>query len=293
MSNWGRWGPGDQRGTLNWITPSHVASAAALVETGEVVSMALPLDRDGPQPAGGARTNISHVMTRTGRVQPETGGFQWMDDLVIMYPQGATQVDALAHVGYDGALYNGVPTETVDELGAHRLGVETLAGGISGRGVLLDLPRHHGCAQLPADHVVTPSDLDACAVAQGCPVLAGDIVLIRTGWMHELRERGPRAYMAREPGIDLPVTEWLADHRVAFLASDNWGVEVVPSVSGATMPVHCVVIRDLGMCLGEMLDLDELAHRCAERNRWCFLFVAQPLPISGGVGSPVNPTAIF
>jgi kynurenine formamidase len=255
--------------------------------------MALPLDKDGPQPPSSPRTNLVHVMTRTGRVQPEPGGFQWMDDLVVMYPQSATQVDALAHVGYDGFLYNGVRIGTVDEKGAHRLGVDTLSGGISGRGVLLDLPRHLGVQRLPPAYVVTPAELDSCAAAQGSDVLAGDIVLIRTGWMQELRERGPEAYMAQEPGIDLPVTVWLADHRVAFLASDNWAVEVVPSVTGAIMPVHCVVLRDLGMCLGEMFQLEDLARSCAGLGRWCFLFVAQPLPITGGVGSPVNPLAIM
>ncbi len=293
VSNWGRWGARDERGTLNWITPAQVASAARLAETGEVVSLAIPLDKDGPQAPGSARTNLVHVMTRTGRVQPERGGFQWMDDLVIMYPQGATQVDALAHVGYDGFLYNGFPTGTVDELGAHRLGVDTLSGGITGRGVLLDLPRHLGMQSLPPDHVVTPVDLDSCAATQACEILEGDIVLIRTGWMQELSAGGPEAYLAREPGIDLPVAGWLADHHVAFLASDNWAVEVVPSLSDASMPVHCVVIRDLGMCLGEMFQLDDLARACARLNRWCFLFVAQPLPITGGVGSPINPLAIL
>jgi kynurenine formamidase len=118
-------------------------------------------------------------------------------------------------------------------------------------------------------------------------------VLIRTGWMNELRERGPAAYLAREPGVDLPVTAWLADHRVAFLASDNWAVEVVPSMGAASMPVHCVVIRDLGMCLGEMFQLEDLARACDELGRWCFLFVAQPLPVTGGVGSPLNPMAVL
>ena len=171
--------------------------------------------------------------------------------------------------------------------------METLSGGIAGRGVLLDLPRFLGVGRLQSSHVVTPAELDSCAAAQGCEVGDGDIVLVRTGWIQELREQGPKAYMEREPGIGLPVTEWLTERHVAFVASDNWGVEAVPSASGASMPVHCVVVRDLGMCIGEMFDLEQLARRCAEQDRWCFLFVAQPLVISGGVGSPLNPMAIL
>lgn len=293
LSNWGRWGPLDQLGTLNWTSPAHVAAAARLVQTGRVVSLGLPLDADGPQVPGGARSNPVHVMTRTGAVTPEPGGFTWMDDLLVLYPQGATQIDALAHVGYDGLLYNGVPVSSVGAAGAERLGVEVIAAGVHGRGVLLDVPRSLGVDRLAPDHEITPDQLGGCARAQGLQVGEGDVVLVRTGWMQQLHEHGPRAYLEREPGLGLAAAAWLVERRVAFLASDNWGVEVAPGAGDDSMPVHCVLVRDVGMPLGEMFDLEELARACAELGRWEFFFAAHPLRITGGTGSPLEPKALL
>jgi kynurenine formamidase len=293
LSNWGRWGDEDQRGTLNWTTPEHIAAAAGLVRDGEVISLGLPLDANGPQASGGPRMNPVHIMTRTAETPPEPGGYQWMDDYLVMYPQGATQLDALSHVAYDGFLYNGVPAGTVGPAGAARLGVQGLRDGITGRGVLLDLPRHLRLDRLAADRVIEPADLDACLAAQGTDVGEGDILLLRTGWLGELRQGGPRSYLAREPGIALPATRWLAERHVAFVASDNWGVEVAPPTGQESMPVHCVLVRDMGMPLGEMFDLDALAVSCAQRQRWEFFFTAHPLQITGGTGSPLDPKAIL
>ena len=293
VSNWGRWGPGDELGTLNWITPESVVAAAGLVRAGAVVSLGLPLDANGPQAPGSARFNPVHVMTRTSAAPPEPGGFQWMDDLLIIYPQGATQVDALSHVAYDGLLYNGVPAAAVGAGGAARHGVEALRGGIIGRGVLADLPRHLGVDRLAPNHVVTPAEVDSCLASQGVEPAAGDVLLLRTGWIRELRDQGAAAYLAREPGIDLPMTAWLAEHRTAFLAADTWGIEVAPATSGDTMPVHCVLVRDMGMPLGEIFNLEALSEACARHTRWEFLFAAHPLQITGGVGSPLEPKAIL
>lgn len=293
LSNWGRWGSADRRGTLNWITPERVVAAAALIETGEVVTMGLPLDADGPQPPDGVRPNPVHSMTRTPEVAPEPGGFQWMDDMITMSPQSATQLDALSHVAYDGFFYNGVPLEAVTAEGASELGVETLREGIVGRGVLVDLPRHLGVDRLDVGHVVTPEELDACLAAQGVAPQQGDVLLVRTGWMRTLRDQGRSAYMSTEPGVGLPVTAWLAEHRIAFVASDNWGLEVVPPLGPENMPVHCVLVRDLGMTVGEMFDLEHLAEVCSRHDRWQFFFSAHPLQITGGTGSPLEPKAIF
>jgi len=293
VSNWGRWGAGDALGTLNWITPEVIAGAASLVTAGEVVSLGLPLDENGPQPPEGVRPNPVHRITRSPEVPPEAGGFQWMDDTIEMSTQCATQLDALSHVAYDGWFYNGVPLASFDEAGASRLGIETLRSGITGRGVLVDLPGHLGVDRLEPDLVVTPELVDAALAAAGVEPAAGDIVLIRTGWIRTLREEGASAYMRREPGVSLEFTAWLARHRTAFVASDNWGLEVVPPRGEESMPVHCVLVRDMGMTIGEMFDLEALAEVCRRLQRWTFLFSAHPLQITGGTGSPLEPKAIF
>jgi kynurenine formamidase len=173
--------------------------------------------------------------------------------------------------------------------------MEHLAAGIHGRGVLADLPRHLGVPRLARDHEVTVTQLEECLHAQGTALGEGDVLLVRTGWLQVfLHDRDRGRYMATEPGIGMDVARWLHSRRVAFLASDNWGVEVVPAGSPAEeMPLHCVLVRDMGMPLGEMFDLEQLAGRCAAEGRWEFWFSCLPLPITGGVGSPVAPVAVF
>jgi len=294
LSNWGRWGPDDQLGTLNLLTPERVAAAARLVEAGEVVPLGLPLDADGPQVPGGGRFNPVHVMTRTAAATPSPSGFHYMDDLLVLYPQSATQVDALAHVAYDGRLYNDTPVELVGNAGAARLGVETMRRGIVGRGILVDLPRQLGVGRLDPRTTIGPAELDACLAAQGVVPEPGDILLLRTGWLQVFREEGAAAYLAAAPGLGLEAAGWLREHDIAFTAADTWSVERVPAVDPREeMPVHCVLVRDLGMPLGEMLDLELLAQRCEDRGRWAFWFSAEPLAITGGVGSPIEPKAIL
>ncbi len=95
-----------------------------------------------------------------------------------------------------------------------------------------------------------------------------------------------------EPGLGIDCARWLRDCGVAAVGSDNWAIEVIPSESGETLPLHCILIRDMGMPLAEILDLDALAAECAGDGAWSFMFVAPPLHISNAVGSPVTPIAI-
>ncbi|MET0628599.1 MAG: cyclase family protein, partial [Acidimicrobiia bacterium] len=113
LSNWGRWGPDDERGATNLITPDRVVAAAALVRTGKVFDLGIPFDESGPQTGTGIRQNPLHLMSATGTNQDFAGGFRYTDDIVVMALQCATQWDALAHVFYDDQLYNGYPATEV------------------------------------------------------------------------------------------------------------------------------------------------------------------------------------
>jgi hypothetical protein len=295
LSNWSRWGADDTLGTLNLISPEVRAAAIRLVSSGVVIPLGLDVGKDGPQSPGRARANPVHIMTRTGAAAAEPGGFTYTDDLLIIHTQGGTQLDGLAHVSYDGQLYNGHPSSSVDERGAEWLGVENFRGGIQGRGILLDVPRLLGVDRLPAGHLISVGELERCLTEAGIELRAGDTLLIRTGWLRLFLDDDDReGYLEQEPGIGIAATEWLAVHDVAFVASDNWGIERVPGERpDETMPVHCVLIRDLGMPLGEMFDLERLSEHCVSEQRWEFLFSCLPLPITGGVGSPVSPIATF
>ncbi|GLY76175.1 cyclase family protein [Actinoallomurus iriomotensis] len=293
VSNWGRWGAEDERGTTNLITPQNIVEAARLVRKGAVFELGVPLDADGP-PAFPGRIAPLHLMTETGAGQEYPGGARWSDDYVVMPLQAGTQWDAFAHVWYDGMLYNGFPEDTIGPHGARRCSIDALAGGVTGRGVLLDVARHSGVDWLEGGHVIGPETLDAVAERQGTEIRPGDILLVRTGWWGKFAaERDGAGWISTEPGLGLACVRWIRDHDLAALAMDNWGIEVAPGEDpAATNPVHCVLLRDVGIPLGEIFDLEALADDCADDGRYEFLFTAPPLKVAGAVGSPISPLAL-
>jgi kynurenine formamidase len=293
LSNWGRWGPEDERGTTNLIVPEMIAAAARLVREGAVFALGIPLDGDGPQP-GGFRVNPIRLMSENGQEQELPGGLTWADDYVFMPLQAGSQYDALAHVHYDGKLYNGHPGRGVTSKGAQRCGIDTQAKGIAGRGVLLDIARLRGLDWLPGGEVITPADLEAAEREQGVTVGRGDILLIRTGWWRKfLHDRDANAFMETEPGLGLACAQWLRERDVAVVGADNQAIEVVPGEHKDSMfELHMVLIRDMGLTLAEILDLEELAEACAADGSYEFFYVGTPLKFTRAVGSPINPLAI-
>jgi kynurenine formamidase len=289
---WGRWGADDEIGAANLVTPERIVAAARLVTRGAVFDLGIPLDADGPQ-VGDFRPNPVHVMTLTGEGQDFPGGMHFSDDTIFMGLQSATQWDSLAHVYYDDTLYNGQPSSTITASGASRNSIDKMSRRLVGRGVLLDIARLKGVEHLQLGEEITPDDLDAAVAAQGVTVEPGDILLVRTGWRAMFtRTRSPEQFMAGEPGLALECADWIAQHEISAVASDNWAVEVIPSPNGDSLPLHLVLIRDMGVTLGEMFDLEALAADCAEDGRWAFLLSAAPMKVTAAVGSPISPVAI-
>jgi len=300
-SNWGRWGKDDQRGTLNFATPERVLAACQLPRSGRVVSCALNFDQHGPQTGFAGRHNPIHVMLAdgcdalAGAQDFLPGGFRYADDAVTMPLQCGTQWDALAHVFYDGRMYNDRDIKWVASGGAVVNGIEHMKHGVVARGVLLDLPRWKRVPWLEDGTPILPEDLDGCAEAQGVTIDPGDAVLVRTGHMTRcLEQKSWQGYCGGPaPGLSLHCARWLYEREVAAVATDTWGVEVIPNETpDCFQPLHMVAIRDMGCLFGEIFHLDALAAACAEDGRYAFLFVAPPLPITGAVGSPINPLAI-
>lgn len=288
--NWGRWGADDERGAANFITEALVRGAATLVKRGKVYSLSLPIQQRGV-PVFPRRTPCLHFMTLDGGDYAagfsRKGGFQTSDDYISLPTHGTTHIDALAHVWYDDKLYNGYLGSTVRSTGAQKLGIDKLKQ-LVGRGVHLDLCAWKGVDRLEGGYVVTVADLEGCAEAQGTPIKSGDIVLFRTGWQQVFKSAGSGEFFEAEPGIGIEAARWLGERGVTAIGSDNYGVEVVPTEHGDPAPVHRMLIRDYGMYLLELFVLDELA----KDKVYEFLFVAAPLMITGGVGSPINPLAL-
>jgi kynurenine formamidase len=157
---------------------------------------------------------------------------------------------------------------------------------------LVDIARLRGVDWLDGGTVITPADLEAAEDAQAVTVGEADFLLVRTGWRKRLLAEGREGWMNTEPGLGIDCARWLHERRVAAVGSDNWAIEVMPGETEAMLPLHCILIRDMGMPLAEILDLEALAEDCAADGKWSFLFVAPPLHISNAVGSPVTPIAI-
>lgn len=298
--NWGKWGPDDELGTLNYITPDVIVKAARLVRRGAVFSLAIPFDSRGPQINQPRRFNPIHKMILTGPdfttgAVKRPGGAGFADDMVIMPLQCATQWDALSHCFLDGKLYNGYDANLVSSEGAKKNGIEKMARGVVARGVLLDVARVKGVEWLDPGYAITTEDLEAAVRAHGVTVGTGDALLIRTGQMAMCRTRGGWGDYAGgdAPGLSFKTAGWINERQIAAVATDTWGMEVRPNeIPDSYQPLHQVLIPNMGLLVGEIFHLEELAADCATDKTYEFLFVAPPLPITGAVGSPVNPLAI-
>lgn len=304
--NWGRWGEDDVLGTLNLIDEPKRIAAAGLVQRGTVVSLSQSFDTNGPQKGWRRRTNPVHTMTDTG-TDAERGnqgfphGIGGADDVISMPLQCSTQWDGLGHIFDHGMAWNGRRAgDVVTSEGDLVTGIEHTASVIVSRGVLLDVARHlrPETGELEDGYAITAADLDATIAAQGASsaVGRGDIVLVRTGQLARTRRDGWGDYAGGPaPGLSLTTAGWLHRTEIAAIATDTWGFEVRPNEFDvpAFQPLHQVVIPNLGLTIGELWDLDELAAVCAEQGRYEFLLSAAPLRITGAVGSPINPVAIL
>src|SRR5262249_43746077 len=195
LKNWGKWGPNDELGVLNYITPQDIVSAAKLVRKGRVFGLGLPLDENGPQRGlFGGRWNLIHHMLATGTdavagkhdVAP---GLRYADDAINVPTQAGTQLDALSHVFLGDKMWNGYPPTLGDSRAAHKNGIEKFANKIVGRGVLLDVARWKGIPYLEDGYGITAAELDATARSQGVEVRRADFVLVRTGQMEDRLSR--------------------------------------------------------------------------------------------------------
>jgi kynurenine formamidase len=280
-------GYADGLGALNWLTPERVLAASKLVRTGQVVGLNAPLT--WPDPPLYGRRRVEHVILRT-----KGGGFD--DRLDGFFTQCSTQWDGFRHVVdpiTDGH-YN-------PHLDPHP-GVEAWAGGIVGRGVLLDPEWQRAQSGRPLTwqrrDVITVDDLERCAEAQGVEIRVGDILLIRTGWQTGYQGASPEIQEAlggtypANPGIEpsRDMAAWLWERGIAAAASDSPTLEAWPREGEPLL--HYDLVR-LGIPIGELWWLDELAGLCRASGRWEFLLTSAPLNLIGGAGTPANALAIL
>lgn len=287
LSNWGRWGPDDELGAANLITPAKRAEAAALVTEGFTVSLASNAQNyrsaDVPCPVEWSMVRA----TRTGASD------------TIAYPcihgPGTTHLDAFAHVFFDGKMWNGYDVDglvTMDG-GAAKNSIMTVKDGLVTRGVLYDMPRLKGVPWLEPGTRITVEDLEAWEAQTGVRVGSGDAFLIRWGRWARQDALGPFDTGREAAGLDNNVIPWLKERDVAIAGWETPGYAPQPDGDLRRTALHDFALTILGIQVLDRADFQALAEAAAERNRWEFMVTIAPLPIPNGTGSPVNPIAMF
>ena len=235
-SNWGKWGPDDEVGSLNYLTPEHVLTSAQSIQSGKTFTLGVPIAHPDGDPIWPGRPAAQRYNIRdrgdflAGAGIDYPGGLQDADDMIVMMLQGTTQYDALGHTWYDDNIWNGYPAETTAG-GLKKASVFSLADkGIVGRGVLIDMARHRGKKVLGRGETFTHEDLLAAAQSQGVEIRKKDILVIRTGWIGSFyytpAEEFYRDFL--EPGLTYSpeLVEWFHEMEIPSLATDTIANEV-------------------------------------------------------------------
>jgi len=287
LSNWGRWGKDDQLGASNLITPAKRKQAAALIKEGFTVSLANDVGTertvDDPSP-------YEHVMTSASAAGAG-------DTLAVSFHgYYHTHIDAFAHRFFDGKMWNGYPyTDVTREDGAKKNSIYNLHNGIVTRGILMDIPRLKGVPYLEPGTRIFIEDLEAWEKKAGVKVSAGDALFIRTGRWTRRAKTGPWSIGVETAGLDPSVIPWLKKRDISLLGSET-AQDSFPPATGSelgSLALHDFVLIVLGVNLFDDTNLDALAQAAAARNRWEFMLMAAPLPVTNGTGSPLNPIAVF
>jgi kynurenine formamidase len=264
------------------------------VKQGKVFPLAIDLSADGPQiGVVPGRVNPIHLMTQVNTAYTaDVQGVRVSDDAVTMGLQAGTHWDSLAHVSYDGRVYNGFGADVISEAGTSRLSIHNVKR-LAGRGVLLDIARTKGVERLEPGYTIRMSDLDAAVETTRDRVLPGDIVLIRTGHIQLFAAGDRGGYAGSTPGPGLEAVRWFRANDIAAAATDTLAFEVFPGESDDLfLPVHMLDLVEMGMPQGQNFWLEDLAADCASDGQYTFLLEATPEPFVGAVGAPVAPVAI-
>jgi kynurenine formamidase len=287
FSNWGRWSDDDQLGTLNHITPEARRAAAALVRHGRSVSLANPL----ATAAVLAGPRNPHPADHRVDVGAQSSG----DYIGVSYHGFVnTHIDALCHIfTTDGRMYGGRPSSDVTAGGARSNSIDRWRDGIVTRGVLYDVPRHRGVEHVTADRPVHATELDEIAQAEGVTPVPGDAVLVRAGATAFWAANPGFEPVWQAPGLHASVMEFLHANDAALLGWDLMEAGGQDEYRAPSLPIHSIAVPYMGMALLDNANFEALAAACSELRRWEFMFVASPLVVLGGTGSPVNPIAIL
>jgi kynurenine formamidase len=298
LSNWGRWGSDDRRGTLNLITDKTRRAAAGLIRDGQTVSLSRDMDPENPDPLGRGTVLQRYMEIDKGSqlLGRDDLRFEAVREYVGIVAHGShTHLDGLAHFSWRGKNYNGFDaSDTSSTRGARSLSIHHAHAGIITRGVLLDIAAVHGVPWLAPGHPITPEELAAAQQRQAVSVGPGDALLIHTGHFARVAAEGAHPQQ-HQPGLAAACLPYLHERDIAVLGMDGTQ-DAIPSgyaTPDLTMPVHNVALVALGLWLIDNVALSELAAACDSRKQWDFFFTMLPWRMVGVTSSIVNPIALF
>jgi kynurenine formamidase len=284
-----KFGPDDQVGNLNYVTPEKTLAAAKLITKGKTYRLGIETNKNTP--AYPPRT-FSIAVLQPGLAAGATLGptkTTGNDDIITGWVGIGSQLDGLGHVGIDHVYYNCTKAaDFVQADGLKKLGIENVPG-IATRGVLLDMTAHFGSDPVKEGTVFNRAEIEAAMKKQGIGSLErGDVVLFYTGWT-KLIGKDNKRYSDAEPGLGVEGAKYLASLGVAAVGADTWGLEVVPFEKGAgVFEVHQILLALNGIYILENIHTEEMVKDKA----WEFLFTLGPSRITGAVQAIINPIAI-
>ncbi|MFK0206286.1 cyclase family protein [Agrobacterium sp. NPDC090283] len=302
-SNWGRWGTDDEVGALNFLTNTEVLRAARAIRQGKVFTCGEVIGnpKGDPMWPGRSPTKRETVIDKNSYIKGDMptlpGGAEFTDDRIEMFLQASTQFDALGHVWYDDQLYNGYPASETNG-GLKKASILPIAErGVVGRGVLLDMAAYKGKFALDKGDLLGLEDILGCAEKQGVTIEKHDILCLRIGFLQLLYVQGPEVFYKdfMEPGLtySAELVDWFYQMEIPCLATDTISneTELDPEI-GVQIPLHCALMRNLGIVFNEICNFEALAKDCHADGQWDFLYAAAPLKVREATGAPLNILAV-
>ena len=284
-----KFGPADEIGSANYLTPALALAAAKLVKTGKTYALGITVNTTTP--AYPPRT-CSLYIVQPGQVGSAEGlgptKTTYNDDILNCWNGIGTQIDGLGHIGVGDRYYNGNKWGEFATMGGlTKLGTEKIPPFVA-RGVLLDMAAYYGVDVVKEGTAFNTAEIEGAAKKQGVQIRQGDVVIFHTGWL-SLIEKDPKRFGAAEPGLGRDGARYLVSKNVVAVGADTWGLEVIPFEQGAgVFEVHQILLPMGGTYILENINTAELAKDKA----WEFMFVLGHNKYQGAVQSMINPVAI-
>ena len=284
-----KYGPTDQKGNTNLLTPALAAAAAKLVTAGKVYELGIVVDENTPAyPPRGCKLYIVQPGQAGGGGALGPTKTTYNDDILNCWVGIGSQLDGLGHIGVDNVYFNGnLAKDFAQTTGLTKLGIENVPAMVT-RGVMLDMAAHYGVDVVKEGTAFNQAEIEAVAKKQGVEIRQGDVVIFHTGWL-SLIGKDSKRYASAEPGLGKGGAIYLASKGVVAIGADTWGLDAIPFEPGVgVFEVHQILLPINGIHILENMNTAGLA----KDKVYEFMFVLGHNKYKGAVQSMINPVAI-